>query len=125
MKLAWLLGNPEIRQHKGWNKLSNQFFEHHREDILIWCKYDKEEQQMPVLPVEQVDVLVDVFSGMKRAGIFGRSSFMDLALWMRRFFRINNEANSLCRKLEAFDGYSFLKIWRNYWMQNSEKPGNK
>lgn len=125
MKLALLLGNPEVLEHRRWRELSVHFFANHREDILAWCKYDNLVEKMPPVPVKNGDVLIDVFAGMKREGIFGTSSFMDLAVCMLSFFQIELRASSLRNQLEASDGYTFTKIWNEYWNKKNEKYGKK
>lgn len=125
MKLTLLLGNPKMRAIGRWQNLGRQFFHHHRKDILGWCEYDNLVEKINPVPVKETDVLIDVFSGMKKAGVLGGCSFMQLALCMLSFFCIDLEASTLCALLTAADGYSFKKIWYDYWGKKYPKPNKK
>lgn len=124
MKLAFLLGNPELLACKRWRNLSEQFFIHHRKDILAWCKYDNLVEKMNAVPVVEDEVLIDIFSGMKREGVFGVCSFRQLALCMLFMFDMDLNMSTLCNRLTDSDGYSFKKICYDYWHENNEKLGN-
>lgn len=121
MKLALLLGRPELRTLSKWKSLGNQFFTHYQKTILTWCAYDNLVEKMDPLPVVEDDVLIDIFAGMKREGVFGKCSFMQLAFCILCLFRIKLSVRSLSNRLSTSDGYSFKKIWNDYWNKNSKK----
>lgn len=115
MILACTLGLPEVKTLPHWNSLRHQFFEKNREVILRWCGYANLVEKDEKFALEQKEVVIEIFSGMKKRNLFGNSSYRDVAKIMFRLFEIPSlNEDTLCVKLKESDGYLFTKIFDDY-----------
>lgn len=122
MILACTLGMPEVKALSHWDSLRNQFFRKNQRLILRWCGYADLVRKEEKFASERKEFLIEVFSGMKKRGLFGDSSYKDVAKIMLRLFEIPSlEEDTLCVKLKESDGYLFTKIFDDYTNYHPEK----
>ena len=105
MLLAWLLGEPAIKQHTTWEVLRKRFNKHHRDDILEYCEIDACRLLIERIVVNDPDLFIAYISAMLRCKIID-GTYENTADRIDLVFRTGREISTICNHLsEAEDVY--------------------
>ena len=106
MLLAWLLGEPAIKQYATWEVLRKRFNKHHRDDILEYCEIDACRLLIERIVVNEPDLFIAYISAMLRCGILD-GTYEHVADHIDLVFRTGKEINTICNHLSDADDVYF------------------
>ncbi|MBC8620188.1 hypothetical protein H8788_20835 [Parabacteroides faecis] len=124
--LAFLLGDPKIREKRTWDDLARSFFKQYREVIYSYCHYDTGPLDLERIRVKEPKLFIEYLSGMVRSGMFGDCSYEELADYIYMIFQTDFEKSYICSILKnAHEDYLHIhdQIRREMKLEPKRKNG--